>query len=92
MGTMYNDTMQTAYVGSLVTILILQGALWVLSWNTNKNPNKDEQSRTINYGRGGRRAHRSKRRCYERQHPRWALISNVRHVQSRVSGSRQLCV
>ena len=89
---MYNNTKQTAYVGSLVTILILHGALWVLSWNTNKNPNKDEQSRTINYGGGGWRAHRSKRRCYEQEHPRWALISNVRHVHSRVSGSLQLCV
>ena len=27
MGTMYNDTMQTAYVGSLVTILILHDGL-----------------------------------------------------------------
>ena len=36
MGTMYNDTMQTAYVGSLVTILILHATY---SWRQNKEEN-----------------------------------------------------
>ena len=42
---MYDDTKQTAYVGSLVTRLILHGTMWVLSWNTNKNPNEITEDR-----------------------------------------------